>query len=69
MVTGEDYNILSYTKFSNIVKAKAVNPTASGINVTWMCVTQLKVSQAQTLLQRMVYCILQKIRSSSSLFL
>ena len=32
MVTGEDYNILPYTKFSNIVKAKAVNRTASGIS-------------------------------------
>lgn len=32
MVNGEDYNILPYTLFSNIVKAKAVNRTSSGIS-------------------------------------
>lgn len=32
MITGEDYNILPYTKFSNVVKAKAVNRTSSGIS-------------------------------------
>ena len=32
MVTGEDYNILPYTKFNNVVKAKAINRTASGIS-------------------------------------
>ena len=32
MITGEDYNILPYTKFSNVVKAKTVNRTSSGIS-------------------------------------
>jgi hypothetical protein len=32
MVTGEDYNILPYTLFSNILKVKAVNRTSSGIS-------------------------------------
>ena len=32
MITGEDYNILPYTLFSNIVKVKAVNRTSSGIS-------------------------------------
>ena len=32
MVTGEDYNILPYTLFSNVVKIKAVNRTSSGIS-------------------------------------
>jgi hypothetical protein len=32
MVNGEDYNIFPYTKFSNIVKSKAVNRTSSGIS-------------------------------------
>ena len=32
MITGEDYQILPYTKFSNIVKSKAINRTASGIS-------------------------------------
>jgi hypothetical protein len=32
MVTGEDYNILPYTLFSNILKAKAVNRTSSGVS-------------------------------------
>jgi hypothetical protein len=32
MVNGEDYNLLPYTKFSNIVKSKAVNRTSSGIS-------------------------------------
>jgi len=32
MITGEDYNILPYTKFSNVVKAKAINRTSSGIS-------------------------------------
>ena len=30
MITGEDYNLLPYTNFSNILKAKAVNRTSSG---------------------------------------
>ena len=30
MVTGEDYNILPYTSFSNILKLKAVNRSSSG---------------------------------------
>jgi hypothetical protein len=30
MVTGEDYNILPYTLFSDVLKAKAVNRTSSG---------------------------------------
>ena len=30
MITGEDYNLLPYTTFSNILKAKAVNRTSSG---------------------------------------
>ena len=30
MITGEDYNILPYTTFSTILKAKAVNRTSSG---------------------------------------
>lgn len=32
MITAEDYNILPYTLFSNIVKVKAVNRTSSGIS-------------------------------------
>ena len=32
MITGEDYNILPVTKYSNVLKAKAVNRTASGIS-------------------------------------
>lgn len=32
MVTGEDYNILPFTSFSNILKMKAVNRTSSGIS-------------------------------------
>lgn len=32
MVTGEDYNILPYTLYSNILKVKAVNRTSSGVS-------------------------------------
>lgn len=32
MITGEDYQILPYTKFSNIIKSKAINRSASGIS-------------------------------------
>ena len=32
MVNGEDYNILPYTLFNNIIKVKAVNRTSSGIS-------------------------------------
>jgi hypothetical protein len=32
MVNGEDYNILPYAKFSNVLKSKAVNRTSSGIS-------------------------------------
>lgn len=32
MVTGEDYNILPYTTFNNILKVKAVNRSSSGIS-------------------------------------
>jgi hypothetical protein len=32
MVTGEDYNILPYTKFSNILKVKSVNRSSSGVS-------------------------------------
>jgi hypothetical protein len=32
MITGEDYQILPYTKFSNVLKSKAINRTASGIS-------------------------------------
>jgi hypothetical protein len=32
MITGEDYNILPYTAFSTVLKAKAVNRTSSGIS-------------------------------------
>jgi hypothetical protein len=32
MITGEDYNILPYTLFSNILKVKAVNRTSSGVS-------------------------------------
>lgn len=32
MVTGEDYNILPYTLFNNVLKAKAVNRTSSGVS-------------------------------------
>jgi hypothetical protein len=32
MITGEDYNILPYTIFNNVVKAKAVNRSSSGIS-------------------------------------
>jgi hypothetical protein len=32
MVNGEDYNIFPYSKFSNVVKSKAVNRTSSGVS-------------------------------------
>jgi hypothetical protein len=32
MITGEDYNILPYTLFNNVLKAKSVNRTSSGIS-------------------------------------
>jgi hypothetical protein len=32
MITGEDYNVLPYTTFNNVVKAKAVNRTSSGVS-------------------------------------
>jgi hypothetical protein len=32
MVTGEDYNILPFTKFSNILKIKATNRNSSGVS-------------------------------------
>lgn len=32
MVTGEDYNIVPYTSFNNILKVKAVNRSSSGIS-------------------------------------
>ena len=32
MVTAEDYNILPYTLFSNVLKVKAVNRTSSGVS-------------------------------------
>ena len=32
MITGEDYNILPYTLFSNLLKVKAVNRTSSGVS-------------------------------------
>jgi hypothetical protein len=32
MVTGEDYNVLPFTTFNNILKIKAVNRTSSGIS-------------------------------------
>ena len=32
MVTGEDYNILPYTSFSNIKKVKAINRSSSGLS-------------------------------------
>lgn len=32
MITGEDYNIIPYTQFSNTLKVKAVNRTSSGIS-------------------------------------
>ena len=32
MITGEDYNILPYTLFNNIIKVKAVNRTSSGVS-------------------------------------
>lgn len=32
MITGEDYNTLPFTSFNNVVKAKAVNRTSSGIS-------------------------------------
>jgi len=32
MVTGEDYNVLPYTSFNNILKVKAVNRSSSGIS-------------------------------------
>ena len=32
MVTGEDYNVLPYTTFNNILKAKAVNRSSSGVS-------------------------------------
>lgn len=32
MITGEDYNILPFTKFSNILKIKATNRSSSGVS-------------------------------------
>jgi hypothetical protein len=32
MVTGEDYNVLPYTSFNNILKVKAVNRSSSGVS-------------------------------------
>ena len=32
MVTGEDYNILPYTNYSNVTKVKAINRTSSGLS-------------------------------------
>jgi hypothetical protein len=32
MVTGEDYNVLPFTTFSNILKIKAVNRSSSGVS-------------------------------------
>jgi len=32
MITGEDYNIIPFTSFSNILKVKAVNRTSSGVS-------------------------------------
>lgn len=32
MITGEDYNILPYTNYSNIIKAKAINRTSIGLS-------------------------------------
>lgn len=32
MITGEDYNILPYTSFSNVLKVKSINRTSSGIS-------------------------------------
>lgn len=32
MVNGEDYNILPFTKFNNLIKVKAINRTSSGIS-------------------------------------
>ena len=32
MITGEDYNILPYTSFGNVIKVKAINRTSSGLS-------------------------------------
>jgi hypothetical protein len=32
MITGEDYNILPYTQFSNVLKVKATNRSSSGVS-------------------------------------
>jgi len=32
MITGEDYNILPFTSFNNIIKVKSINRTSSGIS-------------------------------------
>lgn len=32
MITGEDYNILPYTKFGNVIKAKSVNRSSAGLS-------------------------------------
>lgn len=32
MITGEDYNILPYTSFGNVLKAKSINRTSSGLS-------------------------------------
>lgn len=32
MITGEDYNILPYTLYNNVIKVKAVNRTSSGVS-------------------------------------
>jgi hypothetical protein len=32
MITGEDYNILPYTNFGNVIKVKSINRTSSGLS-------------------------------------
>lgn len=32
MITGEDYNILPYTSFGNVIKVKSINRTSSGLS-------------------------------------
>lgn len=32
MITGEDYNILPYTNFSNVIKVKSINRTSAGLS-------------------------------------
>ncbi len=69
MITGEDYQILPYTKFSNVLKSKAINRTASGIS-RYLDVrdTTGKYSSTNIVAEDGIF-IAQKIYNSSNLHL